>query len=51
MDPEKCVSAHNFYVSVLQVERFVASGDLFGAAFSDILVEFGRSQVGYSGDA
>ena len=51
MDPEKCVSAHNFYVSIFQVERFVAREDPFVATFSDILVEFGRGQVGHSGDA
>ena len=51
MDPEKCESAYNFYVSILQVERFVTSDDLFVAVFSDILIEFGRGQVGHSGDA
>ena len=49
--PENCVSAHNLHVSVLEVERLVASRNPFLAVLPGVLAKFGWSQVGYRGNA
>jgi len=51
VDTENCLPAHDLDISIFQVERLVANQDPFATVLSDILVEFGRSQVGYGGDA
>jgi len=38
VDPENCVSAHNLYVSILEIERLVMSGNHFVATLSGIIV-------------
>ena len=50
MDPEDCVSAHDLYVSVLQVECLMAGLNLLVTVPHDVLPKFGRGQVGYGGD-
>ena len=50
VDPENCLPAQYLYVSILQVECLVASGDPFAAALLNIFIKFGRSPVGYRGD-
>ena len=45
------MSAHDLHVSVLEVERLVASRNPFVTALLDFLAKFGWGQVGYGGDA
>ena len=40
MDPEDCVPAHNLYISVLEVERFVVSSNPFAVSLSRVIAKF-----------
>ena len=51
VDPENCVSAHDLYVSVLEIKCLVVSRDLFAIALFGAIFQFGCGKVGYGGDA
>ena len=51
MDPENRAPAHDLYVSVLEVERLVASEHLFVTTLSYVLGWFGWGKIGYGRDA
>ena len=51
VNPENRVSAHNLYVSILEVERLMSSRNPFAITFSDVLAQFCWGQIRFSGDA